>query len=213
MKNLPDACLVFPTHPVNLVVRFGVSLVRYWSAPQMSLNDSKIRNLKPSSRPVKLTDSHGLYLLVNPAGSRIWYLKYRFSGKESRVSLGAYPLISLSQARQQRDGIRKLLIQKINPAQQRIADKAASSPGKCFKTVALAWHKTNKKWSTDYAARILASMDNHIFPAIGHLPVTILKTQHFTALLRVTRIKASLRSRPEPGSSSATSCVTLYSRE
>jgi hypothetical protein len=149
----------------------------------MSLNDFKIRNLKPSSRPVKLTDSHGLYLLVNPAGSRIWYLKYRFSGKESRVSLGVYPLISLSQARQQRDGIRKLLTQKINPAQQRIADKAASSPGKCFKTVALAWHKTNKKWSTDYAARFLASMDNHIFPAIGHLPVTILKTLHFTAFV------------------------------
>ena len=43
----------------------------------MSLNDSKIRKLKPSSRPVKLSDSHGLYLLVNPGGSRIWYLKYR----------------------------------------------------------------------------------------------------------------------------------------
>ncbi|WP_312688344.1 Arm DNA-binding domain-containing protein, partial [Escherichia coli] len=52
----------------------------------MSLNDSKIRKLKSSSRPVKLSDSQGLYLLVNPGGSRIWYLKYRFNGKESRVS-------------------------------------------------------------------------------------------------------------------------------
>ncbi|EBU3663111.1 DUF4102 domain-containing protein [Salmonella enterica] len=158
----------------------------------MSLNDSKIRNLKPSSRPVKLSDSHGLYLLVNPGGSRIWYLKYRFSGKESRVSLGAYPLISLSEARQKRDDIRKLLAQNINPAQQRMADKAAASPEKCFKAVALAWHKTNKKWSADYAARILASMENHIFPAIGHMPVTTLKTQHFTALLRVIEDKGFL---------------------
>ncbi|EMH2328947.1 integrase arm-type DNA-binding domain-containing protein [Citrobacter sp. Cf224] len=158
----------------------------------MSLNDSKIRNLKPSSRPVKLSDSHGLYLLVNPGGSRIWYLKYRFSGKESRVSLGAYPLVSLAEARQQRDGIRKLLAQNINPAQQRMADKAASSPEKCFKAVALGWHKTNKKWSADYAARILASMENHIFPAIGHFPVTTLKTQHFTALLRVIEDKGFL---------------------
>ncbi|EBU3152567.1 DUF4102 domain-containing protein [Salmonella enterica] len=158
----------------------------------MSLNDSKIRNLKPSSRPVKLSDSHGLYLLVNPGGSRIWYLKYRFGGKESRVSLGAYPLISLSEARQKRDDIRKLLAQNINPAQQRMADKAAASPKKCFKAVALAWHKTNKKWSADYAARILASMENHIFPAIGHLPVTTLKTQHFTALLRVIEDKGFL---------------------
>lgn len=158
----------------------------------MSLNDSKIRNLKPSSKPVKLSDSHGLYLLVNPGGSRIWYLKYRFSSKESRVSLGAYPLISLAEARQQRDAIRKLLAQNINPAQQRMDEKAATSPEKCFKTVALGWHKTNKKWSPDYAERILASMENHIFPAIGHLPVTTLKTQHFTALLRVIEDKGFL---------------------
>lgn len=158
----------------------------------MSLNDSKIRNLKPSSNPIKLSDSHGLYLLVNPGGSRIWYLKYRFGGKESRVSLGAYPLISLAEARQQRDAIRKLLAQNINPAQQRMDEKAATSPEKCFKTVALGWHKTNKKWSPDYAERILASMNNHIFPAIGHLPVTTLKTQHFTALLRVIEDKGFL---------------------
>lgn len=158
----------------------------------MSLNDSKIRNLKPSSKPIKLSDSHGLYLLVNPGGSRIWYLKYRFGGKESRVSLGAYPLTSLAEARQQRDAIRKLLAQNINPAQQRMDEKAATSPEKCFKTVALGWHKTNKKWSPDYAERILASMNNHIFPAIGHLPVTTLKTQHFTALLRVIEDKGFL---------------------
>ncbi|OYI56745.1 DUF4102 domain-containing protein [Escherichia coli] len=133
-----------------------------------------------------------MYLLVNPGGSRIWYLKYRFNGKESRVSLGAYPLVSLAEARQQRDGIRKLLAQNINPAQQRMAEKAACSPEKCFKAVALAWHKTNKKWSADYAARILASMENHIFPAVGHLPVAKLKTQDFTALLRVIEDKGFL---------------------
>ncbi|EGH8507394.1 tyrosine-type recombinase/integrase [Salmonella enterica] len=158
----------------------------------MSLNDSKIRNLKSASKPIKLSDSHGLYLLVNPRGSRIWYLKYRFNGKESRISLGAYPLISLAEARQQRDGIRKLLAQNINPAQQRMTEKTAASPEKCFKVVALNWHKTNKKWSADYAARILANMNNHIFPAIGHLPVTLLKTQHFTALLRVIEDKGFL---------------------
>ncbi|EKB5403218.1 integrase arm-type DNA-binding domain-containing protein [Salmonella enterica] len=158
----------------------------------MSLNDSKIRNLKSASKPIKLSDSHGLYLLVNPRGSRIWYLKYRFNGKESRISLGAYPLISLAEARQQRDGIRKLLAQNINPAQQRMTEKTAASPEKCFKVIALNWHKTNKKWSADYATRILANMNNHIFPAIGHLPVTLLKTQHFTALLRVIEDKGFL---------------------
>lgn len=55
--------------------------------------------------------------------------------------MGAHPLVSLSDARQQRDGIRKLLAQNINPAQQRMTEKAAASPEKCFEIVALNWHK------------------------------------------------------------------------
>lgn len=77
----------------------------------MSLSDAKIRSIKPLDKPFKLTESHGLYLLVNPGGSRLWYLKYRFNRKESRIALGAYLQVSLSDARQQRDGIRKLLAQ------------------------------------------------------------------------------------------------------
>ncbi|HHG0424086.1 TPA: tyrosine-type recombinase/integrase, partial [Yersinia enterocolitica] len=150
----------------------------------MSLNDTKIRSLKPSAKPYKVSDSHGLYLLVNPGGSRLWYLKYRINGKESRLGLGAYPDVSLACARQQRDGIRKLLAQNINPAQQRIADKAARAPEKTFKHVALSWHKSNRTWSENHAARLLASMNNHIFPIIGHLPVTELKTRHFIDLLK-----------------------------
>ncbi|KGA39252.1 hypothetical protein KU75_23760 [Pectobacterium odoriferum] len=99
----------------------------------MSLNDSKIRNLKPSEKPFKISDSQGLYLLVNPGGSRLWYLKYRINRKESRLGLGSYPDVSLADARQQRNGIRKLLAQNINPAQQRAAERTTSSPEKTFK--------------------------------------------------------------------------------
>ena len=150
----------------------------------MSLNDAKIRSLKPSAKPFKVSDPHGLYLLVNPGGSRLWYLKYRINGKESRLGLGAYPDVSLAYARQQRDGIRKLLTQNINPSQQRIAEKAARSPEKTFKHVALSWHKSNRTWSENHASRLLASMNNHIFPVIGHLPVAELKPRHFIDLLK-----------------------------
>ncbi|HIC2068393.1 TPA: tyrosine-type recombinase/integrase [Raoultella ornithinolytica] len=150
----------------------------------MSLNDTKIRSIKPSDKPFKVSDSQGLYLLVNPSGSRLWYLKYRINRKESRLGLGAYPDVSLADARQQRDGIRKLLAQNINPAEQRIAEKAARSPEKSFKYVALSWHKSNKKWSQNTADRLLASMCNHIFPVIGHLSVSELKPRHFIGLLK-----------------------------
>ncbi|MBR7467023.1 tyrosine-type recombinase/integrase [Klebsiella quasipneumoniae] len=150
----------------------------------MSLTDAKIRTLKPSDKPFKVSDSHGLYLLIKPGGSRHWYLKYRINGKESRIALGAYPAVSLSDARQQREGIRKMLALNINPAQQRAAERGSHTPEKIFKTVALAWHGSNKKWSQNTADRLLASMNNHIFPVIGHLSVTELKPRNFIDLLK-----------------------------
>ncbi|EKA4281141.1 tyrosine-type recombinase/integrase [Escherichia coli] len=150
----------------------------------MSLTDVKIRTLKPSDKPFKVSDSHGLYLLVKPGGSRHWYLKYRISGKESRIALGAYPAISQSDARQQREGIRKMLALNINPVQQRAAVRGSRTPEKVFKNVALAWHKSNRKWSQNTADRLLASLNNHIFPVIGNLPVSELKPRHFIDLLK-----------------------------
>src|SRR5471030_477315 len=101
--------------------------------PHMSLNDAKIRSIKPATKPFKVSDSQGLYLLVNPSGSRLWYLKYRINSKESHLSLGAYPLVSLADARLQSDGIRKWLTQNINPAQVRVVEKSICSPETYFK--------------------------------------------------------------------------------
>lgn len=150
----------------------------------MSLTSAKIRTLKPSDKPFKVSDSHGLYLRVKPGSSRHWYLKYRISGKESRIALGTYPAISLSDARQQREGIRKMLALNINPVQQRAAVRGSRTPEKVFKNVALAWHKSNRKWSQNTADRLLASLNNRIFPVIGNLPVSELKPRHFIDLLK-----------------------------
>ncbi|HDV4848653.1 TPA: tyrosine-type recombinase/integrase [Escherichia coli] len=150
----------------------------------MSLTDAKIRTLKPSDKPFKVSDSHGLYLLVKPGGSRHWYLKYRINGKESRIALGAYPAVSLSDARQQREGVRKMLALNINPVQQRAAERGSRTPDKVFKNVALAWHKSNRKWSQNTADRLLASLNNHIYPVISNLPVSELKPRHFIDLLK-----------------------------
>ncbi|ELC8832710.1 integrase arm-type DNA-binding domain-containing protein [Salmonella enterica] len=158
----------------------------------MSLKDTQIRSIKPSSKPFKVSDSRGLYLLVSPGGSRHWYLKYRINGKESRIGLGAYPAVSLSEARQQREDIRRMLMQNINPVQQRAAERGLLTPENIFKTVALDWHKNNRKWSQNTADRLLASMNNHIFPVIGHLSVTELKPRHFIDLLKGIEAKGLL---------------------
>jgi len=87
----------------------------------MALTDTVIRNAKSSDKTKKLFDAGGLYLEVAPAGGKWWRLKYRFGGKEKRLSLGVYPDVSLRQARERRDEARKLLTTEIDPSQHRKA--------------------------------------------------------------------------------------------
>jgi hypothetical protein len=75
------------------------------------LTDAKIRAARPSERPVKLFDGGGLYLEVSPRGGRWWRLKFRFEGREKRLSLGIYPQVSLKEVRRRRDEARVRLAQ------------------------------------------------------------------------------------------------------
>lgn len=81
----------------------------------MVLTDTAIRNAKPAEKPYKVTDSQGLYLLVNPRGSKLWRIKYRIDGVERKLSLGAYPEITLAEARAARDAARRQLAHAIDP--------------------------------------------------------------------------------------------------
>lgn len=65
----------------------------------MSLSDAGVRNAKPADKPFKLFDGGGLFLLVNPTGSRVWRLKYRVDGREKLLTIGPYPAVSLAKAR------------------------------------------------------------------------------------------------------------------
>ena len=68
-----------------------------------NLTDTAIRSIKPQAKPVKLSDGGGMFLFCTPSGGRLWRLKYRFGGKEKLLALGAYPAVSLKDARQRRD--------------------------------------------------------------------------------------------------------------
>ena len=64
----------------------------------MPLNDIRCKNIKPTNKIFKVSDGKGLYLEVNPNGSRYWRFKYRFDGKEKRLAFGVYPKVSLKDA-------------------------------------------------------------------------------------------------------------------
>src|SRR5690349_15274684 len=91
----------------------------------MPLTDVAIRNAKPPQKAIKLSDGGGLFLLIQPSGTKLWRLAYRFAGKQKLLAFGAYPTVSLSDARAQRDAARKHLTDGIDPAVQKKLEKQA----------------------------------------------------------------------------------------
>lgn len=91
----------------------------------MPLSDAKLRNLKPKEKTYKVSDSGGLYVEVARTGSRLWRLKYRFEGREKRLSFGAYPAVSLADARKERENAKTMLAQGIDPGAAKKAEKQA----------------------------------------------------------------------------------------
>ncbi|WP_245911069.1 Arm DNA-binding domain-containing protein [Neisseria iguanae] len=72
----------------------------------MPFNDRQIKNAKPKDKPYKLADGKGLFLLITPAGGKLWRLKYCFDSKEKLLSIGKYPAIALVEARAAADEVR-----------------------------------------------------------------------------------------------------------
>src|SRR4029077_2815289 len=101
----------------------GNKKIRKRSCPHMPLTDTAIRSAKPKEKTSKLFDSGGLYLEVNPAGGKWWRWKYRFAGKEKRLSFGVYPDVTLKAAREKRDACRQQLAAGIDPGEARKAEK------------------------------------------------------------------------------------------
>lgn len=92
----------------------------------MALNDIIIKAAKPQGKDWKLADEKGLYLLIIPAGGKLWRLKFRYQGKEKKLSLGAYPDVNLTKARKLRDAARQKLADGQDPALERKKAKCAA---------------------------------------------------------------------------------------
>ncbi|MDR2689497.1 MAG: Arm DNA-binding domain-containing protein [Azoarcus sp.] len=88
------------------------------------LTDTAIKNAKPAAKPSKLTDEKGSHLLITPAGGKLWRMRYRFEGREKLLAFGAYPNVSLKNARERRDEARKLLADGLDPGAVKKASKA-----------------------------------------------------------------------------------------
>jgi len=153
----------------------------------MWLSEKTIKCAKPETRPYKLSDGDGLYMLVQPSGSKLWRMKYYFAGKENVLSIGKYPMVSLAEAREQRYKTKKMLSENIDPNGQKREEKFAALliANNSFRAVAEDWHRVNKKkWTPKHRERLWRRLELHAMPTIGSRPITQIKTPELVQLLR-----------------------------
>lgn len=134
------------------------------------LTDLAIKSLKPGPKPQKRSDAGGLFILVQPNGTRLWRLAYRHQGKQKLLSLGSYPAISLAEARKRRDEAKQLLSTGVDPSEARRTEKRAAqvAADNTFESVARAWLAAREpSWATRYAALVRGRLEADVFPALG----------------------------------------------
>ena len=143
------------------------------------LSDKAIKALKPQAKQYKASDEKGLYLLVTPAGGKLWRLKFRIAGKEKLLALGQYPDITLADAREKAMEARRGVAHGFDPAAEKKRAKAIldEQAQHTFGKVALAWHKREaKRWAPKHADRVLHEIKRDLFPLLEDLPVSDINT-------------------------------------
>ena len=162
------------------------------------LSDMRIKNAKPKATPYKLADGGGLYLEVMPTGSKLWRMKYKqATGKESRLSFGVYPDVSLMQARKQRDAARELKATGTDPGQLKRDDKQAkATAGKnTFECLAWAWlGKTAATRAVSTQDKVTTWLKKDVFPFIGNMPVSTIKPLDILATVQKMETRGAVDS-------------------
>lgn len=151
------------------------------------LSDAALRAAKPREKPYKVFDGGGLYIEVQPCGSRLWRLKYRHHGKEKRMALGRWPELSLAEARRRRDEARRLLAIGADPARP----QRSSAP--TFAEVAAEWmarHLANK--ADAHRISVFRRLHRDILPFLGERPVDAITAPQVLAVARQIEARGAI---------------------
>lgn len=179
--------------PMRFGVVLGVIFIHPFSATLKMpksippLTDRQVRNANPAERLFRLFDGAGLYVEINPSGSKVWWFKYRRpQGGETRISFGAYPGVSLAVARQKREEARQLLLSGADPAEAKRAARAIqAAPVNTFERVARDWHATMiDQWQPGTAENILRRFQIDVFPFFSQGAITDINASDLLAVLR-----------------------------
>ena len=160
----------------------------------MELTDTAIRRSRPTEKPYKLADGKGLYLLVNPSGSKLWRWKYRHEGKEKLMPFGAYPDVSLADARVRHAEARRILAAGSDPMVQRKVEKEAviESQENAFSAIAALWFdhwKVNK--SSRHVDATRRRLEANVYAAIGDRPIALIEPPELVAMVRAIEARGA----------------------
>jgi integrase len=162
------------------------------------LTDTKIKNADIRLKSYKLADGGGLYLEVTPKGSKLWRMKFiQATGKEGRLSFGAYPAVSLAQARAARASAQDLKASDIDPGQAKRAAKKAKEVevAHTFETLAREWlQKTSVERAPSTQKKNTGWLEKNIFPEIGGMPIALIKPRDVLAALRKIEARGAIES-------------------
>jgi integrase len=162
------------------------------------LTDMRVRNAKPKDKPYKLADGGGMYLEITPSGSKLWRMKFmQSSGKESRLSFGAYPEVSLTQARAARAAARQLKAADVDPGQAKRDVKLAQAAAalNSFESVAREWLiKTAPERAKTTQAKNTRWLEKNIFPEIGAMPISTIKPRDVLRALQKVEARGAIES-------------------
>jgi len=143
----------------------------------MKLTAKACETAKPKDKAYKLFDGGGLYLEVKPSNSKLWRLKYRYLGKEKKLCIGEYPIITLAEARDHRDEAKKLLANGHDPSavKQGIKQEKIQELSNTFEAIAREWHEhKSHEWSEVNAKTVIGRLERDVFPEIGKYPIKII---------------------------------------
>lgn len=143
----------------------------------------------------KLSDGHGLYLLVKADGGKYWRQKYNYTNKEKTLALGVYPEVSLKEAREKAQAARKLLAEGVDPALYKKQKKreALLNAHNTFKAVALEWHNNKSGgWSEGHTHNVLHRLETDIFPYLGDRPIADIDAPELLSTLRKIEKRGAL---------------------
>ncbi|MFG0586611.1 tyrosine-type recombinase/integrase [Acinetobacter sp. YQ_14] len=157
------------------------------------LTDAQVRKIKPIDKKKRYSDEKGLYLEVTPSGGRFWRLKYRFNGRESTLTIGSYPEVSLAQARRVRDEARIQLYNNIDPNAAKNQRLEQTDKSKLFKVLAMQWMQDRKDAITEGTyLRDLSVFEKDLFPALGDMPIDQIKGKDVLACAKKIEERGAL---------------------